>query len=73
VSRLGDVFGQTVNIASRLTTHARAGTVLVDENAAAALRGIDGYALRPLRPTSVRGYHHLRAWRLGREATADSA
>jgi adenylate cyclase len=73
VSRLGDVFGQTVNIASRLTTHARAGSVLLDENAASALDGLDGYVLQPLRPTSVRGYHHLRAWRLRRESAADHA
>jgi adenylate cyclase len=66
VSRLGDVFGQTVNIASRLTSHARAGTVLVDENMAAVLDGIEDYALRPLRPAALRGYHHLLSWRLRR-------
>jgi adenylate cyclase len=32
-SRLGDVFGATVNIAARLTSHARPGTVLVDRGA----------------------------------------
>ena len=32
-TRLGDVFGPTVNIASRLTSHARPGTVLVDRGA----------------------------------------
>lgn len=31
VTRLGDVFGSTVNIASRLTTLARPGTVVVDQ------------------------------------------
>jgi adenylate cyclase len=69
VSRLGDVFGQTVNIASRLTTHARAGTVLVDENTASALAGIDEYTRTPTRPASVRGYHHLRGWRIRRSGT----
>lgn len=33
VSRLGDVYGPTVNIASRLTTVARPGSVLVDKGA----------------------------------------
>ncbi len=33
VRRLGDVFGETVNIAARLTSAARAGTVLVDKGA----------------------------------------
>ena len=42
VSRLGDVFGPTVNIASRLTSVARPGTVLVDRGPA---RG----AVRPAR------------------------
>lgn len=39
VSRLGDVYGPTVNIASRLTTLARPGTVLVDRGAYEALTG----------------------------------
>jgi adenylate cyclase len=66
VSRLGDVFGQTVNIASRLTSIARTGSILVDQGMSAALEGDDRYALKPLRPTSVRGYEHLRSWRLRR-------
>lgn len=66
VNRLGDVFGQTVNIASRLTSLARTGSVLVDDNAARELRGEDAYALHALRPAAVRGYDHLHAWRLRR-------
>jgi adenylate cyclase len=68
VRRLGDVYGQTVNIASRLTSIARPGSVLVDENMAAALEGHDAFVLRSLRPTSVRGYRHLRPWLLRRAA-----
>ncbi len=66
LSRLGDVYGQTVNIASRLTSLARPDSVLVDQGMADALDGDERYALRPLRPASVRGYHHLRSWRLRR-------
>ncbi|MGH8862375.1 MAG: adenylate/guanylate cyclase domain-containing protein, partial [Jatrophihabitantaceae bacterium] len=66
VRRLGDVFGQTVNIASRLTSLARTGSILVDEGMSELLDGDERYALRALRPTSVRGYHHLRSWRLRR-------
>ncbi len=66
VSRLGDVFGQTVNIASRLTSLARPGSVLVDEGMADALGADPRFALRSLRPASVRGYHHLKSWRLRR-------
>lgn len=39
VSRLGDVFGPTVNVAARLTSLARPGTVLVDDGCYAALTG----------------------------------
>ncbi len=38
-TRLGDVFGATVNIAARLTSQARPGTVLVDRGAYEALTG----------------------------------
>ena len=72
VSRLGDVFGQTVNIASRLTSIARPGSVLVDQGMSEALEDDDRYALKPLRPASVRGYHHLRSWRLRRASTGRS-
>ncbi len=70
VSRLGDVYGQTVNIASRLTSVARPGVVLVDEGLHERLGGRRrGSRLRALRPVSVRGYQHLRSWRL-RHATS---
>jgi adenylate cyclase len=70
LSRLGDVFGATVNIASRLTALARPGTVLVDREMAEALRDDERYVLRPRRPESVRGYQHLRQWRLTRAGHA---
>ncbi|HEV7206207.1 MAG TPA: adenylate/guanylate cyclase domain-containing protein [Jatrophihabitans sp.] len=66
VTRLGDVFGQTVNIASRLTSLARTGSVLIDEGLAGRLDGDARYSLRTLRPASVRGYSHLKSWRLRR-------
>ena len=42
VRRLGDVFGSTVNAASRLTSAARPGTVLVDAGVHEALTAVDG-------------------------------
>jgi len=66
VSRLGDVFGPTVNVAARLTSIARPGTVLVDVGAHEALAGDEGLELRRLRRTSVKGYPHLRSWALRR-------
>ena len=72
VARLGDVLGPTVNIASRLTSVARPGTVLVDDGAHERLSADDGtpYAFRRLRRTSVKGYERLQPWALRR---ADSS
>jgi adenylate cyclase len=68
VSRLGDVFGPTVNIASRLTSLARPGTVLVDDGAHEALDGDDEgpFTFRKLRRASVKGYEKLQPWALRR-------
>ena len=77
VSRLGDVFGPTVNIASRLTSVAKPGAVLVDRGAHDALTGdtedgphdsrdAGGLRLRRLRRTSVKGYTRLESWVLRR-------
>jgi adenylate cyclase len=60
LSRLGDVFGEPVNLASRLTAEARPSTVLVDRQAAEALTEDTSYALVPLQHRSVRGYRALR-------------
>jgi adenylate cyclase len=66
VSRLGDVYGSTVNIASRLTSISRPGWVLVDRELHDALDGDGRFHLKSRRPESVRGFHHLRSWRLRR-------
>lgn len=59
LSRLGDVYGTPVNLASRLTSLARPGTVLVDRDLATELEGAPDYDLRRLRRQSVRGFEHL--------------
>jgi adenylate cyclase len=78
VTRLGDVFGPVVNIAARLTSVARPGTVLVDRGMYAALTGSDSesdvaeperqdgspYRLRRLRRVTVKGYSRLHLWAL---------
>jgi adenylate cyclase len=81
VSRLGDVFGPTVNVASRLTSVARPGSVLIDRGAHDALTGDTadsddetgqeerehaGFSFRRMRRTSVKGYSRLQSWRLRR-------
>jgi adenylate cyclase len=54
--RLGDVFGEPVNLASRLADEARPDAVLVDRVVADQLEGLD---VRPLHRRSVRGYRSL--------------
>jgi adenylate cyclase len=73
LSRLGDVYGEPVNLASRLTSIARPGSVLVDREFAAALEGDDRWKLRRVPPRPVRGYALLHPMRLRRaDVTADS-
>lgn len=70
VRRLGDVVGHTVNIAARLTSLARPGTLLANvgvhdllcpDHAPLDTRAID-LAFRRLKRTSAKGYPHLQAW-----------
>lgn len=60
LARYGDVYGPTVNIAARLTSHARPGSVLLDDGMSDAVRarGLD-VELRSVPPLKVRGYKHL--------------
>jgi len=55
VSRLGDLFGMTVNRAARLTPMAHPGSVLIDDHLADALRSQPGFALTPMRRRRLRG------------------
>jgi len=72
VRRLGDVFGSTVNAASRLTSAARPGTVLVDAGVHDALTSDEGaetdadtaWRWRRLRRVSAKGFDHLEGWRV---------
>lgn len=67
--RLGDVFGEPVNLASRLTDEARPGTVLVDDAVAAELAEDPSYVLKHLRRRSVRGYRSVQPHLLTRAST----
>ena len=68
VRRLGDVFGSTVNAASRLTSLARPGSVVVDQGVHAALQTVETddseLRRRKLRRVSAKGFTHLDAWRV---------
>ena len=68
VRRLGDVFGSTVNAASRLTSAARPGSVLVDAGVHEALATEDDeeatWRWRRVRRVTAKGFDHLEAWRV---------
>ncbi len=67
LTRVGDVFGPTVNLASRLATVARPGRVLVDREMGSLLKPMDEeFRVRRARTTSVRGYSRLDTWTLRR-------
>jgi adenylate cyclase len=72
LTRLGDVYSPVVNLASRLTSLARPGSVLVDRDLADRLREHPAYRVRPLRRVSVRGYDHLQPWLVRRDHGADA-
>ncbi|MEI2777419.1 MAG: adenylate/guanylate cyclase domain-containing protein [Tetrasphaera sp.] len=55
ISRMGDIFGTTVNRAARLTAIAPTGRVVADEALAARLAALSGFNLHPLRRRNLRG------------------
>jgi adenylate cyclase len=71
LARLGDVYGEPVNIASRLTSIARPASILVDRELAGELDEDPRFRLRRVPPRPVRGYALLHASRL-RRADAES-
>ncbi len=66
VSRLGDVLGPTVNLAARLTSVARPGTVLVDRGAHDALRSAEASRARRRREGAEAAYADGSGFRLRR-------
>jgi adenylate cyclase len=65
----GDVYGEVVNIAARLTSTAHPDSILVDRGVAEALDGDPRFALRRIKPVAVRGYRRLEPWVLDRGET----
>ncbi|MDS2172046.1 adenylate/guanylate cyclase domain-containing protein [Nesterenkonia sp. CL21] len=60
LSRMGDIYGPTVNLAARLTALADPGTILVDSVTARALESEDDYLLVPQPPRIVRGFGEVQ-------------
>ncbi|HKG51981.1 MAG TPA: adenylate/guanylate cyclase domain-containing protein [Actinomycetales bacterium] len=70
VGRLGDVFGTTVNRASRLTALAQPGTVLVDVATVHSLAGLPQVQVHQLRGRTLRGLGHVVPWLLRRASAS---
>ncbi|MDA3646903.1 adenylate/guanylate cyclase domain-containing protein [Saccharopolyspora indica] len=66
LARFGDVYGSTVNAASRLTSVARPASALVDRELALSLRKNPAYRLISVGPQKVQGFRGLHAWALRR-------
>jgi adenylate cyclase len=63
---MGDVFGTTVNLAARLTSIARPGSVLIDAGLAAELEGSPGYEMHRLVRRPARGLGIIQPYVLRR-------
>lgn len=64
----GDLFGPTVNLASRLVNFARPATVVVSDEVGHRLRAEAAFELCHLRPVKLKGVGRVRTWVLRRVA-----
>src|SRR5262245_56398292 len=62
----GDLFGPTVNLASRLVNLARPGSILLSDELGERLRDDPRFELRHLRPVRLQGIGRVRPWVLRR-------
>jgi adenylate cyclase len=62
----GDLFGPTVNLASRLVNLARPRTVIASQELGERLRDLPQFTWRHLRPVNLQGIGRVRSWVLRR-------
>jgi adenylate cyclase len=70
VSWEGDLYGPTVNLASRLVNIARPGTVLIADELGTQLEATGAFELRHLRSVALKGIGRVRPWVLRRVGAA---
>lgn len=68
LARLGDVFGSTVNLASRLTALAEPDKILIDAEMVTGLSSASRFELTSMGPLAIRGMGELNAFTLARGA-----
>lgn len=66
VLRMGDVYGTTVNRASRLTAMAKPGGTFIDATTLDELEDTGKFSFKTVRPRPARGFGLLRAWSMNR-------
>jgi len=67
INRMGDVFGNTVNRASRLTAMAKPNSIYIDSETVTELEGMkDKFTIKSVRPHRAPGFGLMRAWSLAR-------
>ncbi|MEI6622463.1 MAG: adenylate/guanylate cyclase domain-containing protein [Actinomycetes bacterium] len=66
VQRMGDVFGTTVNRASRLTVMARPNSTFTDSETMEMLAPFPQFSVKSVRPRTARGFGFMRAWSVTR-------
>jgi adenylate cyclase len=66
----GDLYGPTVNLASRLVNFARPKTVLVSDELGERLQDDPRFELRHLRPVNLQGIGRVRPWVLRRASVS---
>lgn len=69
LSRLGDLFGPPVNLASRLVAYARPGSVLVDQRFLDALGVVSDLRSKSIRPRDLKGIGTTALYVLRRDET----
>ncbi|MFD0855290.1 adenylate/guanylate cyclase domain-containing protein, partial [Actinomadura adrarensis] len=70
---MGDLFGTTVNLAARLTSLARPGSVVIDEDLATRLEKRPGFAITRIVRRPVRGLGIVQPYVLRRAGAGEAS